>query len=330
MMKIKMKNRWVMLFVAIVNLTAGLWIMRDSWFKINSGRELFYFDDYLGAFGKSLPFLLGLSMIIASILIIKNNYNKYLLHTYINSFIYILFFTPSLFYKDLKDKIVPFVVLSQVVTLLLTVILLFSKPDRKTSLKNQDVRTKMTYEEYKEQLNKLKNLQEGKSEDDDENEEASLLNTFFEKIKSYFTKRKELKKEASIMENDLDEKVTETTEKKPEQLLLENKDMTKEEQVKITDELLGERIANEQKKSQEVEKEKISHQEQMPEINMINVSNEQASTTKNETVVEEIKLPKENKNKTLMVQDNQVSLSDDDVKVVDNLKDMVNSTIVQE
>lgn len=296
-MKKMTKNKLISMILAVMNLIAGLYLFIDSFIKIKNKEEIFYFDTYLSGSLRVLPFILAISMILVSGPLFFRRLPKYLLHTYINAFIFILFFMPSYFYKDIKEINQKLLMLSQYISLFISLVLLFSRPDKENSLKAQNIKTKMTYEEYKDSLKKMKAYKE-------EAEEPIQKESIFGEISSYL-KFKDRKKE--IRTEDEDEIITESSElKNAEAYLQENySKLSKDEQIKLTDEILEGKLERKDK-----------------ELALQVSETENESTTQNSS----IKLPDDRRKKGLKVQDSKVELTDDDVKIIEDkseLKDII-------
>ncbi|NLB22173.1 MAG: hypothetical protein GX833_02765, partial [Clostridium sp.] len=63
-----------MIAIALVNLIMGGYFLYDAFVRLSANQSLLIFDEYLGGFGRYIPIVLGISMIISSlILLIKKS-----------------------------------------------------------------------------------------------------------------------------------------------------------------------------------------------------------------------------------------------------------------
>lgn len=154
-----------MYLVALINLTMGGYVLYDAFLRITTNQSLLIFDAYMGGFAKALPILLGISMILASVLILVKKSTAMLFYSYINSFLFLLFYTPSVFYNGIEERYSPWFLVIQFLLMLTCTILLYATKERGTD--RARLRTKITYEEYKKSMQQFLNKDQTKKSDSD-------------------------------------------------------------------------------------------------------------------------------------------------------------------
>lgn len=116
----------MIVLVAAVNLIMGGYLLNDAIVRLSTGQQLLIFDEYLGGFAKALPVLLGLSMIVASALLLVKKDTAMVFFSYINSFLVLLFYTPSVFYSGIEERYSPWLIGIQFALLITCTIFLFT------------------------------------------------------------------------------------------------------------------------------------------------------------------------------------------------------------
>lgn len=142
-----------MILVALVNLGTGLYILYDASLRLLGRQDLLIFDDYLGGFARYIPLFLGASMVLVSLLLLFKKSSTMLFYSYVNSFLFLLFFTPSVFYSGLEDRYSPWTLVLQFSVMITCTILLYATRERGKG--RAKVRPRMTYEEYKKSMKKF-------------------------------------------------------------------------------------------------------------------------------------------------------------------------------
>lgn len=156
--------------VALINLTMGGYVLYDAFLRITTNQSLLIFDAYMGGFAKALPILLGISMILASILILVKKSTVMLFYSYINSFLFLLFYTPSVFYNGIEERYSPWFLVIQFLLMITCTILLYATKERGKG--RARLRTKISYEEYKKSMQQFLNKdQPNKADPEKEPEE---------------------------------------------------------------------------------------------------------------------------------------------------------------
>lgn len=148
-----------MILVALVNLTTGLYILYDSSQRLMSGQDLLIFDDYLGGFARYIPLVLGVSLIVVSLLLMLRKSSTMLFYSYVNSFLFLLFFTPSVFYSGLEDRYSPWLLVLQFLVMIICTILLYATKEKGKG--RAKLRPRMTYEDYKKSMKKFTGHEKG-------------------------------------------------------------------------------------------------------------------------------------------------------------------------
>lgn len=144
-----------MILVALINLSMGGYVLYDAFLRITTNQSLLIFDDYLGGFARAIPVLLGISMILASILMLIKKSTAMLFYSYINSFLFLLFYTPSVFYNGIEERYSPWILVIQFLLMITCTILLYATRERGKG--GAKLRTKITYEEYKKSMQQFLN-----------------------------------------------------------------------------------------------------------------------------------------------------------------------------
>lgn len=138
--------------VAWINLLMGGYLFIDAILRLSGGMSLLIFDEYLYGYAKFIPLLLSLSMILASIFMLIRKSSVTLLYAYINSFLFLLFYTPSVFYSGIKERYSPWLLVIQFLLCILCTILLYTSQEMgrgRIDLK------KFRYGEYSETMAKF-------------------------------------------------------------------------------------------------------------------------------------------------------------------------------
>ncbi len=156
--------------VALVNLTMGGYVLYDAFLRITTNQSLLIFDEYLGGFAKTIPVLLGLSMILASILILISKSTAMLFYSYINSFLFLLFYTPSVFYNGIEERYSPWFLVIQFLLMMTCTILLYATKERGKG--RAKLRTRISYEEYKKSMQQFLNKDHLEGSDGKKNSET--------------------------------------------------------------------------------------------------------------------------------------------------------------
>ena len=117
--------KYIMRLVALINLIMGGFLLYDAVIRLTTNQQLLIFDEYLGGFARALPVLLAISMLLAALLILIRTSSAMVFYSYINSFLFLLFYTPSVFYSGIKERYSPAVIVIQFLVLITCTILLF-------------------------------------------------------------------------------------------------------------------------------------------------------------------------------------------------------------
>lgn len=144
--------------IGLVNLIFSVYLIRDSADKIHRGVKLMVFDQYLYGAAKFIPFLLAASIIFASLNVIFKINSKGLLHTYLNSFLFLLFYTPTVVFNRNDDVRYFYLLGIQFILMMLCIFLIYAKGD-KTEYRMEKNRTSK-YEEYKRSMAKFNDKKE--------------------------------------------------------------------------------------------------------------------------------------------------------------------------
>ena len=143
-----------MIAVALVNLVMGGYFLYDAFLRLSANQSLLIFDDYLAGFGRYIPVVLGISMIITSIVLLYKKSTGMLFLTYVNSFLVLLFYTPSVFYSGIKERYSPWILVFQFMVLIICTILLYTSKEQgkgRASILNRE-----TYDEYRRSMKQFK------------------------------------------------------------------------------------------------------------------------------------------------------------------------------
>lgn len=154
----------IMKLVAVLNLSMGGYLLYDAAVRLATGQQLLIFDEYLGGFARALPVLLGISMVLASTLVLLKKNTATVFYSYINSFLFLLFYTPSVFYSGIEERYSPWVIVLQFGVLITCTILLFT-----TGGKGRDAsrgRTRKTFQEHKQSMKRFLDHDEAEERSD--------------------------------------------------------------------------------------------------------------------------------------------------------------------
>lgn len=143
-----------MIAVALVNLVMGGYFLYDAFLRLSANQSLLIFDDYLAGFGRYIPVVLGISMIITSIVLLYKKSTGMLFLTYVNSFLVLLFYTPSVFYSGIKERYSPWILVFQFMVLIICTILLYTSKEQGKGRAN--ILNRETYDEYRRSMKQFK------------------------------------------------------------------------------------------------------------------------------------------------------------------------------
>lgn len=143
-----------MIAVALVNLIMGGYFLYDAFLRLSANQSLLIFDDYLAGFGRYIPVVLGISMIITSIVLLYKKSTGMLFLTYVNSFLVLLFYTPSVFYSGIKERYSPWILVFQFMVLIICTILLYTSKEQGKGRAN--ILNRETYDEYRRSMKQFK------------------------------------------------------------------------------------------------------------------------------------------------------------------------------
>lgn len=143
-----------MIAVALVNLIMGGYFLYDAFLRLSANQSLLIFDDYLAGFGRYIPVVLGISMIITSIVLLYKKSTGMLFLTYVNSFLVLLFYTPSVFYSGIKERYSPWILVFQFLVLIICTILLYTSKEQGKGRAN--ILNRETYDEYRRSMKQFK------------------------------------------------------------------------------------------------------------------------------------------------------------------------------
>lgn len=143
-----------MIAVALVNLVMGGYFLYDAFLRLSANQSLLIFDDYLAGFGRYIPVVLGISMIITSIILLYKKSTGMLFLTYVNSFLVLLFYTPSVFYSGIKERYSPWILVFQFMVLIICTILLYTSKEQGKGRAN--ILNRETYDEYRRSMKQFK------------------------------------------------------------------------------------------------------------------------------------------------------------------------------
>lgn len=144
-----------MILVALVNMITGGYLLNDAGIRITSNQQLLIFDEYLSSFARFIPILLGVSMILASFLLLLNKSTAILFYSYVNSFLFLLFYTPSVFYSGIEERYSPWLIVVQFSVLITCTILLYATREKGKGRAGKQAWE--TYEEYKRSMHRFLN-----------------------------------------------------------------------------------------------------------------------------------------------------------------------------
>lgn len=116
----------LILFVSLANIAMGVYLIGDAFYRLREGMSTLIFDQYIFGLAKYIPLVLGVSMILAGILILNTSVVNMLLFSFINSFFFLLFYTPSVFYSGIRERYSPWLLVIQIALAILAIVILFS------------------------------------------------------------------------------------------------------------------------------------------------------------------------------------------------------------
>ena len=143
-----------MIAVALVNLIMGGYFLYDALVRLSANQSLLIFDEYLGGFGRYIPIALGVSMMICSMILLIKKSTGMLFVAYINSFLALLFYTPSVFYSGIKERYSPWILVLQFSVLIASTILLYTSKEQGKG--RASILHKESYDEYRSSMKQYK------------------------------------------------------------------------------------------------------------------------------------------------------------------------------
>ena len=143
-----------MIVIALVNLIMGGYFLYDALVRLSANQSLLIFDEYLGGFGRYIPIALGISMIVCSLLLLIKKSTGMLFVAYINSFLALLFYTPSVFYSGIKERYSPWILVLQFSVLIVSTILLYTSKEQGKG--SASILRKESYDEYRTSMKQYK------------------------------------------------------------------------------------------------------------------------------------------------------------------------------
>lgn len=143
-----------MIAVVMVNLIMGGYFLYDALTRLAANQSLLIFDEYLGGFGRYIPIVLGISMIITSLILLVKKSTGMLFVAYIHSFLALLFYTPSVFYSGIKERYSPWILVLQFSVLIVSTILLYTSKEQGKG--RASILRKDSYEEYRSSMKQYK------------------------------------------------------------------------------------------------------------------------------------------------------------------------------
>lgn len=143
-----------MIAIALVNLIMGGYFLYDALIRLSANQSLLIFDEYLGGFGRYIPIVLGISMIISSIILLIKKSTGMLFVAYIHSFLALLFYTPSVFYSGIKERYSPWILVLQFSVLIVSTILLYTSKEQGKG--RASILRKESYDEYRTSMKQFK------------------------------------------------------------------------------------------------------------------------------------------------------------------------------
>ncbi|MFB0917759.1 MAG: hypothetical protein QMB63_01645 [Clostridiaceae bacterium] len=141
-----------MFLIGVINFLFGIFLIQDSLSRIKEGTKLLVFDPYLFGLAKYIPFILAVSVIFASINLLFKLNSSGLLHTYLNSFLFLLLYTPTIVFSKTEDTRFLLLIVVQFLIMLACIVLLYISPDNVRYRKDKKSNSK--YDEYKKEMTK--------------------------------------------------------------------------------------------------------------------------------------------------------------------------------
>ena len=143
-----------MIAIALVNLIMGGYFLYDALIRLSANQSLLIFDECLGGFGRYIPIVLGISMIISSMILLIKKSTGMLFVAYIHSFLALLFYTTSLFYIVIKERYSPWILVLQFSVLIVSTILLYTSKEQGKG--RASILRKDSYDEYRTSMKQYK------------------------------------------------------------------------------------------------------------------------------------------------------------------------------
>lgn len=119
-----------MIIVVAINFIMGVYFLADAFLRLSAGDSLLIFDDYLGGFGRYIPIILGVALVLTAIALSYKKSTGMLFLSYIVSFLVLLFYTPSVFYSGIEERYSPWILVFQFLVLITSTILLYASRER--------------------------------------------------------------------------------------------------------------------------------------------------------------------------------------------------------
>lgn len=93
-------------------------------------------------------------MVITSIVLLYKKSTGMLFLTYVNSFLVLLFYTPSVFYSGIKERYSPWILVFQFTVLIICTILLYTSKEQGKGRAN--ILNRESYDEYRRSMKQFK------------------------------------------------------------------------------------------------------------------------------------------------------------------------------
>lgn len=139
-----------MIIVALINFLMGGYFLYDAVVRLSAGESLLIFDEYIGGFGRFIPIILGIALIVTAVMLVIKKSTALLFFSYIVSFLVLLFYTPSVFYSGIEERYSPWILVFQFLVLITCTILLYASKERGKGRAN--VLSRDTLDEYKDSM----------------------------------------------------------------------------------------------------------------------------------------------------------------------------------
>ncbi|PKK39266.1 hypothetical protein ABB02_01498 [Clostridiaceae bacterium JG1575] len=121
----KSKSAFILFAASVANLLFAGHLLQDALGRLAQRKRFFIFDELWGGTPKFIPALLAFSMIWASLRMLRHRTNGGLLHAYINAFLFLLFYTPSVFYSGSSEGYPVWWLIFQFAMMLVLIFLLY-------------------------------------------------------------------------------------------------------------------------------------------------------------------------------------------------------------